>query len=877
MKRFLAALTLVAAAYGAPAAAGEVNVWRKLESPGNGHWGNNVVWCPARKQLLNYTAFDVMAYDAGKSTWSKDCPWPGDKGFGITSIHNNNRGVTYKGTGLMTPSGVPCPALTVNGLTWDSKRGKMVLLMHGLMAAYDPATKKWSEIKCSTDLGDGKRPGAPRVYGPGIAYDPVNDEIVMFPHWGAPNRDLEKVTGELSGHLGTLVYSFRDSTWTRRGEDLASPEVAAARRAVLDVSAKLSAALDLVYAARRGPKVSADAVKALQALVAEVKTQKKTQLLDLGGVLKPLESALAGGRGGKLEDALRSGADALWELRAMPGRAPLTIQPPPRCATQMVYHPETKGLVMFGGMGALRRTDLEFPRGKGGNPGNYSDTWVYDCAKRRWRELACKGRPPGTTNSKLVYDPASKKLVLVTASSSWGGQKGELTLWTLDVAKAAWQDCGTQAAPDGMIPRLNWTGWGNPTFELGYDPEVKLLLLVGSTGSHRKKTPVNYALRLDVARLAAKPAPNPTAPPPVKPLKVPPDDPAWVARLKSQPANTWVAAKPEGGETPRRDWGVAACDPVRGHVHYFGGGHSTYQGRDVAIYSVGANRWVHGAGGHNDHLPAVGWGGINYDFYGSPAAAHQRNSYVALDGRLYKSFGTGTMRPEYRNPAMAEKGPRWSLFCDLDRGGVWRSPRIDDVAWGEGVKGTYAGVHMATPDGRVIGFGGQLEPYNGRKCPGVLHFASLDVYRNKLTVKNVKPPFPGVVMEVRPFCYVADRGKAGSVFFYEHRKGGGNATWLYDVEKNAFTDLKPPKQPGGDPGTVLYLPDQKAIFAVINRSAQWVYSLEKNAWTQLPKAGANVKFTGPYTQMVYSAKYGVLVNLPGTHLMRPDFSKLKWE
>ncbi len=878
MKRLLAVLALVAAATGAPAAAGEVNVWKKLESPGVRHFGNPLVWCPARRQLLFYSAFEVQAFDYGTDKWTRDYSWPGEKGFGIPG-HNSDRGVSYKGTGEMTPKGLPAPARTIGGCTWDPKRKRMLMVTHGLMAAYDPVGKKWAKVECSTELSGKKTPGAPRVYGAGVCCDPVNDELLMFGHWGGRNCDLRDVTGEHSGHLGTLVYSFATSTWTRPGEKLADPERAAARAELRGIMASLSAALEEVYAARRRPAKSAAALAALEASVARLGPTKKQreELLQLSAARTSTRRAVEAAKAGKLDEALRSGAEALRALRSQLDGA-LRIEPPPRCASQPVYHPGTKSIVVFGGAGALRRTDLAFPQGKGGGPGAYDDTWVYDCAKRRWREIARANRPPATTIPKMVHDPASGKMILVTASSNWGGEKGQLSLWTLDVAAEKWSDCGTQPAPGGVIPRTNWTGWGTPTFELGLDPEKKLLLLTGRIGPQRDAKAINLALQLDIARLQAKPAPAWEAPPPVKPVTIPPDDGAWVARMKGLPANTWTAAKPEGGETPRRDWGVAACDPVRGDVYYFGGGHSTYQGRDVAVYCVGANRWIHGAGGHNDHLPAVGWGGTGIDFWGCPAASHQRNSYVALDGRLYKDFGTGTMRPEYRNPAMAAKGPRWSLFYDTDRGGVWRSPKIGEVTWGEGVKGTYAGVHMAAPDGRVIGFGGQLEPYNGRKCPGVVHFASLDIYSNKLTVVNVPPPFPGVIMECRPFCFVAGKGEAGSVFVYEYRKGGGHATWLYDVEKNAFTDLKPKRQPPpGEPGTVLYVPDQKAVFAPIKGVGQWVYSLERNAWAELPAAGVNVKFTGPYTQLVYSAKYGVFVNLPGTHLMRPDFSKLKWE
>jgi len=96
---------------------------------------------------------------------------------------------------------------------------------------------------------------------------------------------------------------------------------------------------------------------------------------------------------------------------------------------------------------------------------------------------------------------------------------------------------------------------------------------------------------------------------------------------------------------------------VRGHVYYFGGGHSTYQVTDVAIYSVGANKWSFAAGDHNDFLPPTSWAGCAMGFRGGKWAHHQRNQYVALDGRMFVSVS---------DP--------W--FYDLDRGGVWRQRKL---------------------------------------------------------------------------------------------------------------------------------------------------------------------------------------------------------
>ena len=61
------------------------------------------------------------------------------------------------------------------------------------------------------------------------------------------------------------------------------------------------------------------------------------------------------------------------------------------------------------------------------------------------------------------------------------------------------------------------------------------------------------------------------------------------------------------------------------------------------------------------------------------------------------------------------------------------------------------------------------------------------------------------------------------------------------------------------------------------RAEQWVYSFERNAWAPLPGRGEEAGLATPYTQMVYVARSGVLVNLPRTAVMRPSVREMAWE
>ena len=143
---------------------------------------------------------------------------------------------------------------------------------------------------------------------------------------------------------------------------------------------------------------------------------------------------------------------------------------------------------------------------------------------------------------------------------------------------------------------------------------------------------------------------------------------------------------------------------------------------------------------------------------------------------------------------------------------------------------------------------------------------------------HAQPPLftPRSVPECRPFCFAADRDQ---IFFYEYdKKHRRQTTWVYDVKTNRFIDLEPDVQPDGVPAVAEYVDGQGAVFAVIDRKTQWVYSFKHNTWAPLPLTGDRPNFqAGPYGQVVYVAKYGVLVCVSGrTAVMRPDVSKLNW-
>lgn len=876
-----------------PAAAGEggfdasklpVNQWVKLPTNAkSGYMWAQHVYAPSRGQLLHWGAIgsrkvarrnDVAAFDAAKGTWVGDYA-PAKK---LPDMRGSRGiGVYYRGRGAMLPCGTPAPSYIVNGACWDSKRKQVVYTMRGLMAAYDPEKRTWKDLKAKTVIGDKEHPGGPPVYGVGTGYDPVNDEIVMFPHFGAVNRDMVPVTGRVNGHLGTLRYSFKGNTWRRVGYTFGSEDVKRARKDLLVAMALLSHGGDLAYGLKRRGDFCKPAA-ATGALARAVVALGKLKLP--GGRGEELltaaadegKKATAAAKDARWNQAVTAAGRALWKLDLVLEGA-LRVEPPARCAAPMIYDPKQEAIVMHGGFDGLVRTDLR-RMGRGPTPPGLGDTWLYDVKTRQWRELVTKGRPPDPGRFTNVFrDPVSGMLLKVVRCGAYDKKKF-VTVYGLDLEKAQWFE----------LHRQEWKSRPGSWWGAGLDEKAGLLALTQVDvydWPQCIKGQETHVLRLDVASMARKPLADPAAAPPVKYHAAPPDDPAWLAKLKGLPANKWVHVRPKR-DADTRDWGNAACDAVRGHLYYFGGGHSTYQVNDVAIFSPAAGKWAFAAGDTNDWVPPVGWGGSCMGLRGGSNAHHMRNSYVAVDGRMYKSAGASSRRWGAESAKLP--GKRYCHFYDLDRGGVWRQMEVK-VERGQGVPGTWGSTHMATPDGRVIGFGGTLEPYDGRFFASELYFNSLDIYTNELTIRKVSTPHPGFVYEVRPFCFMPDKGKKGQVFFYEYvgkrAKTPRAGTWVYDIESNKFTKLSPKRQPSGNPGTVVHIAGQNAVFAIINRKDQWVYSFEKNDWAQLPlESDAKIGFAGPYTQLVYSAKYGVLINTGnasrGVAVMRPDVSKAKW-
>ncbi|MBM4041310.1 MAG: hypothetical protein FJ290_22635, partial [Planctomycetes bacterium] len=93
--------------------------------------------------------------------------------------------------------------------------------------------------------------------------------------------------------------------------------------------------------------------------------------------------------------------DAAWRLDE--AAAALATEPTPRYAPTVGFDPERKLFVLFGG-----------------DRGDYmlADTWLYDPAKRSWRQFWSKSVPEARCGGQMVWLPKAKKLALLGGNTA---------------------------------------------------------------------------------------------------------------------------------------------------------------------------------------------------------------------------------------------------------------------------------------------------------------------------------------------------------------------------------------------------------------------------------------------------------------------------
>jgi hypothetical protein len=137
----------------------------------------------------------------------------------------------------------------------------------------------------------------------------------------------------------------------------------------------------------------------------------------------------------------------------------------------LVYDARRKLFVLFGG------------RGVGNVP--LGDTWTFDLATRRWRDMQPKPAPSARELHAMSYDEALGVVVL------YGGRAGTslADTWVYDAGRNTWTEL---PASDTGAPAMHH-------HSMAYDPTQKAHVAVPGIGTHD-----TLALRLELEALKSR-------------------------------------------------------------------------------------------------------------------------------------------------------------------------------------------------------------------------------------------------------------------------------------------------------------------------------------------------------------------------------------
>jgi galactose oxidase-like protein len=868
LKNVLLTLVLAAAGNVLIAQAGE---WVKLGKSG-GSAGSATVYCPVRKQVLSWGGFksgnEVRALDLAGKKWSSD--YQSDK----WNAHSMG-GSFYGGcshAGWQKNSDRPGPLFLFRQACWDSKRKRMVISALNLTAAYDPATKKWTDLKGSIETIDGKTiPGKPPaghmrpwfMTVPGqwgsMCFDAVNDQILLFPLWACRGThqtpktgktfrtavDLPDDAGVSAGHYGTLIFDCKTNVWKR--PELGGKEMLALRtelkklinaqrgaaRAgwqalVLKRSEKQDQAAKLIKTAGQAQKQVSIGLAAFRKKLkaSELKGyeagQIKDALANLAAPLKRTEGVAAGLSAGKLAElpALCSQQRAAYRQLRLVRKHDLYVQPIARTSTSVVYDSKNQCIVMAGG----NHLDSYL-----------SDTWVYDCASRRWQRKA--PAPEAANWPGMCYD-SKRGLILYAAD------KGT---YAYDPAADKWSKVGPGKPQNSYC-------------DMAYDAAADLYVL-NVSGNKYPADETTYTMKPTGAgsSVATKAASREK----VNDLPFPPSaDSTAVARLKSLPANSWVAAKPNFQPT-HRSWSTMSWDPTMRAVIYQGGGHAGTMDNQISAYFPESNKWVKSFKTQRTPRLFGSWS------CAGRMRAMERGMGLSLHCRWYGSRGG-------RMIFGGQTGFDWATREKHSHGNLPKCPFRYSRGWV---------VHPRRPEVIMLSRPSYYGPQTGQR----VFIYNLETGKSQM--HKIGGPTPTINFEWSALAVHPDKDILVLHGSGDHRKKTATATWVLDLKTpSAWKKLELKKTtPSVGMSKLNAIPGtDMLVCAMPNSNDLWVLSLDRQEWQPLgtdegKKFQRKGRLLDIYGQCVYDPHHKVFVAMSKgygsrtrTMLLRPDFSKINW-
>jgi len=539
-------------------------------------------------------------------------------------------------------------------------------------------------------------------------------------------------------------------------------------------------------------------------------------------------------------------------------RLALEVEPPARCNSRMVYDKRNKLIVLFGGDGQDR---------------GLADTWVFDVAKQEWRERKPPRSPHPRSCHAMAYLEKSGLVLLVGGLpvADYRLQKAlAKQVWTYDAAKDTWTPLAVEA------PEFYWGSMENIP---GTD---EVILVTADRYGHGRKT---YRFRYDAAIPRARHA---GVPPGYVALKtqrtaewyedVPPPDPRAHARFLAElPANQWVEVKPPKS-VKGRTWGTAIFDTDRGVAMKWGGGHSGYQGTDMAFYDVAANRFTIDRTPAFTPEPFQQWARrpAGRTFFNQPWTRHMRRTCAYDRVRKLGVFTDAGGSLWYDRDADAVVKHTW-LYDPATR--RWLEPIPQPFPGGSSV----SPIAVSTPEGVIVYQHDKRRTWedSGRMYRFVGEPGKPETWGWK-EIEIVGPDRPH---QREHMTIVYDQRRDRLVFLSHDAKTREPLMWFFSMETRRW--VRNPDQPPGGVSTreAVYVPDQDAILAY--------GPAKKNdpVWTRVYLCGANRWVALPIKTPQYLVHEVALVYDPGhkvalllwppsfeadirPHLLRLDTSKL---
>jgi N-acetylneuraminic acid mutarotase len=109
-----------------------------------------------------------------------------------------------------------------------------------------------------------------------------------------------------------------------------------------------------------------------------------------------------------------------------------TKAPPPRDRHHMAWDPVINRALLFGGVGANSKTDMQ-------------DTWLYDLANNSWEEVMPATKPPGRDMNPMDFDQTRQMIIM------FGGYSSYKDTWYFDGKKKDWVKETPTGSPSGRF------------------------------------------------------------------------------------------------------------------------------------------------------------------------------------------------------------------------------------------------------------------------------------------------------------------------------------------------------------------------------------------------------------------------------------------